>query len=182
MTPKTLAKERKKKFEAVIFSSELYAMAEEDQFAGKEERVNAVKTLAALLAEAAQSRSETMTIENAIALDIPVTQEMADTASLKDTAPKMFEAALGFKKPLPWWSNKEWTAFAEWVCEEYSKSKTAFGEYNIWRFTPYIKGGIANTRLRGFPAEFYDSWDMFMMSKPVVTNTREEGQSSGYFA
>jgi len=106
-----------------------------------------------------------ISIENAIYTGQEVTQEMADNAKLRDTAPKMFEKALGFSKPLPWWSNKEWTAFGEWVCDRYAESKTSFGEYNIWRNTPYTKGGLANTRLRGFPAEFYDSWDMFKMSQ-----------------
>ena len=106
-----------------------------------------------------------LSIENAIYTEQPITQEMADLANLRDTAPKMFEKALGFSKPLPWWSSKVWTEFGEWVCKRYTESRTAFGEYQIWRGTPYTKGGIANTRLRGFPAEFYDSWDMFMMSK-----------------
>ena len=105
------------------------------------------------------------TIEQAIYMDVPVTQELADVANLRDKAPKMFEKALGFSKALPWWDgDKEWKALGEWVCERYAESKTSFGEYNIWRNTKYTKGGIANTRLRGFPAEFYDSWDMFMMS------------------
>ena len=105
------------------------------------------------------------TIEEAIFRGVPVTEELADAANLRDTAPKMFEKALGFSKALPWWDgDKEWKALGEWVCERYAESKTSFGEYNIWRNTKYTKGGIANTRLRGFPAEFYDSWDMFMMS------------------
>jgi hypothetical protein len=122
------------------------------------------------------------TIGNAIFVDVPVTQEIADAASLKDTAPKMFEAALGFSKPLPWWQGKEWTAFAEWVCAEYSKSKTSFGDYNIWRNTPYTKGGIANTRIRGFVNEFYDSWDMFRMSNPESPTLQNEPDGKGFYA
>jgi hypothetical protein len=90
---------------------------------------------------------------------------MAAQAKLKDTAPKMFEKALGFSKPLPWWSNKEWTAFSEWVCNRYAESKISFGEYQIWRSDKYASGKMTNPRIRGFPAEFYDSWDMFLMSK-----------------
>jgi hypothetical protein len=86
-------------------------------------------------------------------------------AKLRDTAPKMFEKALGFSKPLPWWSNKEWTAFSEWVCNRYAESKISFGEYQIWRSDKYASGKMTNPRIRGFPAEFYDSWDMFLMSK-----------------
>lgn len=103
-------------------------------------------------------------IEAAIWADVSVTEEQADFERLKMVAPRMFEKALGFSKPLPWWSNKEWSSFADWVVAEYAKRNTSFGEYNIWRNTPYTKGGIANTRLRGFPSEFYDSWDMFVMS------------------
>lgn len=110
-----------------------------------------------------------LSVENAIFANQPITEEMVKAENLRDIAPKMFERALGFSKPLPWWSNKDWTAFAEWVCERYAESKTAFGEYNIWRNTPYTKGGMSNNRIRVFVNEFYDSWDMFKMA----TNNRE---------
>jgi hypothetical protein len=116
-----------------------------------------------------------LSIENAIYANQPVTQEIMDKANLRDLAPKMFEKALGFSKPLPWWNGKEWTAFGEWVCERYAESKSSFGEYNIWRATPYTKGGMANTRIRGFITEFYDSWDMFQMSKTPKTDETKGG-------
>ncbi len=114
-------------------------------------------------------------IENAIYAGLPVTEEMAERASIQNNAPRQFENALGFSKPLAWWSNKEWTAFAEWVCEIYAEDKLAFGNYNIWRHTPYTKGGMSNNRIRGFVAEFYDSWDMFKMAnvKPAEENRPE---------
>lgn len=111
-----------------------------------------------------------LSIENAIYAGVEVTKEMVQTEELRNLAPRMFEKALGFSKPLPWWNGKEWTAFGDWVCEQYAESKTAFGEYNIWRNTPYTKGGMANTRIRGFVTEFYDSWDMFQMSKGKQTD------------
>lgn len=110
-------------------------------------------------------------IEAAIYGGEPVTEEMAESSQLRDEAPKMFEKALGFTKPLPWWSGKEWDDFSDWVVEQFKQSRFAFGEYNIWRNTPYTKGGLANTRIRGFPAEFYDSWDMFKMSKQPAKET-----------
>jgi DNA-binding transcriptional regulator GbsR (MarR family) len=84
----------------------------------------------------------------------------------KTNATVMFEKALGFSKPLPWWSNKDWSAFAEWVTERHRENATCFGEYNIWRNEKYTKGGVSNNRIRGFVAEFYDSWDMFKMAHP----------------
>lgn len=115
-----------------------------------------------------------LSIGNAIYAGEPITEEMVQTENLRDIAPKMFERALGFSKPLPWWSNKEWARFSEWVCERYAESKTAFGEYNIWRNTPYTKGGMSNNRIRGFVNEFYDSWDMFKMAKKKTDETRPE--------
>lgn len=97
-------------------------------------------------------------------------EEAIKSYSIKDTATKAFEAALGFSKPLPWWQGKEWTEFGEWVCQEYTRSKTSFGDYNIWRNTPYTKGGMANPRIRSFVNEFSDSWDMFLMSIPKPKN------------
>jgi hypothetical protein len=91
--------------------------------------------------------------------------EQAITEAKRKELVKMFEKALGFSKPLPWWVGKEWTEFAEWVCDRHQESPTCFGEYNIWRNTPYTKGGMSNNRIRGFIKEFYDSWDMFVMAK-----------------
>lgn len=124
--------------------------------------------------ESTTEKTIPLSIENAIVAGIPVTEGMLLAEKVKDIAPKMFEKALGFSKPLPWWSNKEWSDFSAWVVERYTESQTAFGEYNIWRATPYTKGGMANTRIRGFPHEFYDSWDMFRMSINQIQPTRPE--------
>ena len=113
--------------------------------------------------------------EAAIFADEPIEQEQFDRQQLRDIAPKMFEKALGFSKPLPWWSTKEWETFADWVVAEYAKSKTSFGEYNNWRNEKFVKGGIANTRLRGFPNEFYDSWDMFIMATRPEQKSKSHG-------
>ena len=151
----TLRRELRKKFRQVSLEADIFDVDNAGWYLD-------------LLADAALSLrafQPPRTIEEAVYRGLPVTEELAAVANLRDTAPKMFEKALGFSKALPWWDgDKEWKALGEWVCERYAESKTSFGEYNIWRNTKYTKGGIANTRLRGFPAEFYDSWDMFMMS------------------
>jgi len=116
--------------------------------------------------------------EAAIFGGVPIDQEQFEKENNRNVAPRMFEKALGFSKPLPWWSNKEWSEFADWVVAEYSRSKTSFGEYNTWRNEKFTKGGIANTRLRGFPSEFSDSWDMFLMSKPQPTQSQEPAPKS----
>jgi len=160
----TLQRERRQKFLEIL---EMYYQDNPPT----EEATKYNTEVADKLAEASISRGEKFqpkTIEQAIFAGTPITEEMVYSEILKDTAPKMFEAALGFSKPLPWWSGKECTEFAEWVCAEYSRSKTSFGEYNIWRNTPYTKGGMANTRIRGFVKEFYDSWDMFKMASGKV--------------
>lgn len=109
----------------------------------------------------------TLTIENAIATGQPITDKAFKQEQARTTAPKQFENALGFSKPLPWWDgDKDWRELGEWVCAEYNKNKLSFGEFNIWRNTKFTKGGISNSRLRGFPKEFYDAWDTFMMSNP----------------
>src|SRR3972149_3147972 len=124
-----------------------------------------------------ETTSIPLSIENAIATNQHVTEEIIQKAQLRDVAPKMFEKALGFSKPLPWWVGKDWNAFGEWVCERYAESKTSFGEYNIWRSNQYSSGKLANPTIRSYPDKFYDSWDMFMMSKsPKTDETRPEYQ------
>lgn len=137
--------------------------------------------LAEKLADAALSlrafQFQPQTIEQAIFTGVPVTEELTQKENMRDLAPKMFERALGFSKPLPWWTGKDWDAFGEWVCQRYAESKTCFGEYNIWRNTPYTKGGMSNNRIRGFVTEFYDSWDMFMMSRKPVEEVKTQSRN-----
>ncbi len=174
----TLRRELRTKFENVL-------QAFEDKLS-QAERESTAELLAdtALEVRGIAILDQPLSIENAIAIGAPITTEIVERAQLRDLAPRMFEKALGFSKPLPWWNGKDWTAFGEWVCEQYAESKTSFGEYNIWRNTPYTKGGMANTRIRGFVAEFYDSWDMFQMTHEPAKNNpvREEGVSSGHYA
>ena len=103
-----------------------------------------------------------MTIENAIARDVPVTEDMRKAAEARDQAPKSFEAALGFSTPLPWWSKQDWTKFSVWVVEQYIADQRIFEKFEAWRNTPFVKGSISNQRIRGFVKEFYDAFDMFM--------------------
>jgi Helix-turn-helix domain len=115
-----------------------------------------------------QIKPSPLSIENAIAVNQPIADTSQD--SVRYIAPREFEKALQFSKMLPWWSNKKWSEFGEWVCERYNESTKCFEEYQTWRNTPFTKGGISNQRLRGFPAEFYDSWDMFVMSRNPKTD------------
>ena len=113
----------------------------------------------------------TMTIENSVVMGQTVTAEQVQDASIRDKAPKMFEAALGISKPLPWYSGgKDWSEFLEWVIERYGESKTSFGEYNIWRNGQYVKGSLSNVKIRNNVKDFYDSWDMFVMAKGRKTD------------
>lgn len=139
--------------------------------------------LAEKLADAALSlrafQFQPQTIEQAIFAGVPVTEEMVERENLRDLAPRMFERALGFSKPLPWWNGKDWDAFGEWVCQRYAESRACFGEYNVWRNTPYTKGGMSNNRIRGFVNEFYDSWDMFMMGNKKTEITTQSRNLNG---
>jgi hypothetical protein len=160
----TLRRELRTKFEGIL-----------NAFDDKLSRAE-VEATSELLADAALEvrgialSQQPLSIENAIYAGVEITTEIVERAQLRDLAPKMFEKALGFSKPLPWWNGKEWTAFGEWACDRYAESKSAFGEYNIWRATPYIKGSLSNPRIRSNVTEFYDSWDMFQMSQKPKTD------------
>jgi hypothetical protein len=163
VTMTTLRREAIKIAEDILIPA--YSDSPQTEDAMNYAKEQAIKVVDALLELRGFSFVKTpLSIENAIAMNLPVTEEMAEQASTQNNAPRQFERALGFSKPLPWWSNKDWTAFAEWVCERYAEDKLCFGNYNIWRHTPYTKGGMSNPRIRGFVAEFYDSWDMFKMA------------------
>jgi hypothetical protein len=96
-----------------------------------------------------------------IATDQPITQEGLDLAALKDEAPKMFEKAFGTGQ-WPWWSNLVWEKFARFVVEVYSKDKTAFGNYIVWRAGEGKYTGFSNKKIRENPVAFMDTgWPEF---------------------
>ena len=159
-----LRRELRKKFEGILHESYGHII-DIDEF--KEDYEIVAGKLADAAKEVRAFQFQPQTIEQAIYMDVPVTDEIADTEKLKTTATKAFEAALGFnRKGLPWWDgDKDWKELGEWVCDRYQESKTSFGEYQIWRSDQYASGKMSNKRIAGFPAEFYFSWDDFMRSK-----------------
>lgn len=134
--------------------------AKSDDTQSSESSFNRKKTFD-MLALTRKILEGSMTIENALAAGVPVTEDMRKAAEARDQAPKSFEAALGFSKPLPWWSSKEWTTFSVWVVEQYIADARIFEKFEAWRNTPFVKGSISNQRVRGFVTEFYDAFDMF---------------------
>ena len=181
MTPKTLAKERREKFEAIIFSSELYAMAEEDQFAGKEERANAVKTLAALLAEAAESRTEKKLqgIEWAMvegrkveASDIQTVAE----ANAELDAFRAFERDMQCPGSWSWYPAKSsdepaWRSLREFVVSLYQSDNKAFEKYYTWARDPYARGAKLPIHIRQDPTCFEYAWKAYQAANPSVNST-----------
>ena len=178
----TLRRELRKKFENIVvdFLGESAAITDVtgDELLLSDEIERIVGELADAAIEVRGIASK-IGVVNAIAAGLPVTDDMVRSESIRDIAPKMFEKALGFRgKPLPWWDgDKEWKALGEWVCDEYQRSKTSFGEYNIWRSDKYTSGKLPNTRIRTNPELFYDSWDMFMMSREAKAEEQTKSRN-----
>ena len=126
-----------------------------------ENSVPSIKRVKRVNTQTSKRQLANTSIEAAIFGGMPITEEMMIEARLKDEAPKMFEAALGFSRPLAWTSDKDWTSFGAGVLDIFRNDQKAFERFETWRNTPYVKGSISNNRIRGFVNEFYDAWDMF---------------------
>jgi len=142
--------------------------------------------LAELLADAALSVSGIANTERkqaiakaspewAMLAGVDITPEMADEWKAKTDSQVEFETALGISNPLHWTKDKDWERFSQWVVARHLEDKDCFKKFQAWRMTPFVKGAIANTRLRGFINEFYDSWDMFKMADK--TKPSDNGRS-----
>jgi hypothetical protein len=172
----TLRRELRTKFEGIL-----------NAFDDKLSRAE-VEATAELLADSALEvrgialAQQPLSIENAIYAGVEVTDSIFDAENLRTNATREFEKALGFSKPLEWWQGKVWTEFSKWVCDRYTENKSAFAEYHIWRATPYTKGSMSNPRIRSNIAEFYDSWDMFQMSKGSKTDEQRPEYQAFKFA
>ena len=107
-----------------------------------------------------------------IATGEEITQADIDLAALKDEAPKQFERAFGTGQ-WPWWSNSVWEKFARFVIEAYSKDKSAFGNYIVWRAGAGKYTGFSNKKIRENPVAFMDTgWPEFELTQKPVEEER----------
>jgi hypothetical protein len=112
-----------------------------------------------------------------IATGAEITQADLDLAALKDEAPKMFEKAFGTGQ-WPWWSNSVWDKFARFVIEAYSKDKSAFGNYIVWRAGAGKYTGFSNKKIRENPTAFMDTgWPEFELTQAqAASNQADESE------
>jgi len=141
MTPKTLRKERKEKFTAILMK----------YYVGINDGV-----LEELL-DAAESRSERSIsgIEAAMFADRPVTEEDLVDKIIR-AATNEFESALGFGG-LPWDSTANWTELRKFIVKVYQSAPQEFREFAAWRKGEGKYQGCTNKSIRENPIIFKDT-------------------------
>jgi hypothetical protein len=149
-------------------STKWTGQADESTFPADESTFSPNESSAVDLNKRNKSKLELRGIENKIFAGLPVTEDDLLDEKLKGEATAMFERAFGITKSWPWWSDKVWTEFSKWVVERYKEDRFAFGNYIIWRATPYVKGAMSNVQIRRDPELFSDSWDMFKQKQSQV--------------
>lgn len=151
----TLRRELKMKVDKVLAKYHLIYEAEE-----VDEIVDAVLEV----------RGIALSIENAIATDQPVMEEMTGQAKQKYDAPRMFEKAFGFGS-LPWGSGGDWQKLLEFVTDIYGRDAQAFGKYVVWRGGEGKYAAMSNKQIRMNPRIFMDTgWAEFENSQGKKTD------------
>lgn len=85
------------------------------------------------------------------------TQEQQDRNVLEKEARDEFERTFGFGT-LPWFSNKTWTDFANFVARIYSQDKWVWKDYCQWREEDgKYNGKMTNHAIRNNPVAFMDT-------------------------
>lgn len=163
MTPKTLRKERKEKFTAILMK----------YYVGINDGV-----LEELL-DAAESRSERSIsgIEAAMFADRPVTPDDLDPEA---EALKAFETALHLPGNWQWYpgkgsDEKAWKELRAFVVKLYRlEGVKAFEEYYTWSIQPFSRGAMTVLGIKRNPGDFEASWAAFKASAMLAKKTDEE--------
>lgn len=173
MTPKTLRKERREKFETIIRESKIgsAAYARYDEY--DQDFFDAdIEALAELLAIAAESRSEIRGIEAAIFSGRKVTEEDMEEKTIR-AACNEFESAIGFGA-LPWDSTADWTGLRKFVVKLYQSNPQEFREFETWRKGEGKYQGCTNKSIRENPRIFIDThYPTFKASTAMYKKTDE---------
>ncbi len=162
MTPKTLRKERKEKFTAILMK----------YYVGINDGV-----LEELL-DAAESRSERSIsgIEAAMFADRPVTSNDLDPEA---EALKAFETALHLPGNWQWYpgkgsDEKAWKELRAFVVKLYRlEGVKAFEEYYTWSIQPFSRGAMTVLGIKRNPGDFEASWAAFKASAMLAKRTDE---------
>lgn len=176
MTPKTLSKERRERFEEIIAKWLADSPAITDVTGDKSLLRKEIMFLAFDLAKASESRSEVRGIEAAMFADRPVSDEDMEEKTIR-AATNEFESALGCGQ-FPWDSTAVWTKFRKWVVEIYKFTPTLFREYNQWRDGEGKFGdAMRNPKIRENPEAFMTTgWATFMFKTAAKKTDEERGE------
>lgn len=198
MTPQTLRKERRRKFDEEIQSSNLHYWARrflESEGFKPNEIEESLKTsrenLAKLLADAAESRSERKTdetkgkynvkgIEAAMFADREVTEDDLQHEHAREKAAiDAFEKALGIPANWNWYPAKTseaatWRQFRVELVKLYEADNKCFDKYQAWRKMPYVKGAVSNSTIQRFPQNWMTYWSDYCASSGMINKPEEK--------
>jgi hypothetical protein len=157
MTPQTLRKERRRKFESILSMLGKLTQAE-------------VEATAELLADAAASRTEVRGIEAAMFGNRTVTES---DLPIGDEALKAFERDMQCPGSWQWYPAKPqdepaWKALREFVISLYQSDNKAFEKYYTWARDPFARGAKLPIHIRQDPTCFEYAWQAFRAANPVV--------------
>lgn len=184
MTPKTLQKERREKFEAILRESKIgiaaYARYDEydvDFFDAD------ILDLARELAEASVSRSEVRGIEAAMFANREVTEE---DLPVSDEALKAFERDVQCPGSWSWYPAKSsdepaWKALRDFVVRIYQSDPKAFEKYYTWASQPFSRGAKTIGQIREDPTCFEYAWAAYIaVEKLKKVETQESWQDRSH--
>lgn len=152
MTPKTLSKERREKFEKILDG---FRVTWQDPDPMYLDMVEWKRQLITALTDASLSRSEVRGIEAAIFSGRSVTEEDMEEKTIR-AATNEFESALGFGG-LPWDSNTGWTELRKFIVKLYQSDPQEFRKFEAWRMDAGKYQGCTNKSIRENPVIFKDT-------------------------
>jgi len=155
MTPKTLSKERREKFEKLIADWLANSPAILDVTDDEKLLQTEIMKFAFDLSKAAESRSEVRGIEAAIFGGRPVTEEDLEEKVIR-AACNEFESALGFGS-LPWDSTANWAELRKFIVKLYQSDPQEFRKFEAWRMDAGKYQGCTNKSIRENPVIFKDT-------------------------
>lgn len=107
----------------------------------------------------------------------PVSQETIGAITQRKEALDAFERDMKFN-PLPWYTDRAWEKFGDFVVREYQKDPLIFAKYKTWQQNEGKYNALSNRKIRQNPQEFVDCFPDFLAHSSMYGKTQTKPTES----
>lgn len=107
----------------------------------------------------------------------PISQETIDAITQRKEALDAFERDMKFN-PLPWYTDRAWEKFGDFVVREYQKDTLIFAKYKTWQQNEGKFHALSNRKIRQSPQILVDCFPDFLAHSAMYGKTQTKPSES----